>query len=61
MSLVDATWIGPWGYRLPDGTELIPGVTVWSMPRFQVDGDPYWERVVPLKSKDSTPPSGGDK
>lgn len=61
MSLVDATWIGPWGFKLPDGTNLIPNETVCPMPAFQVEGDPYWERVAPRKAKDSTPPSGGDK
>lgn len=61
MAPVDATWIGPWGYKLPDGTALIPGETVWPVSEDQANDDPYWSYVAPKQTKTSTPPSGGDK
>lgn len=60
MALVDATWRGPWGYVLPDGTALIPGETVKQVPEFQANDDDYWEPVKSTKSSKNTP-SGGDK
>jgi hypothetical protein len=60
MTLVDATWNGPWGYTLPDGTLLIPGETVRQVPQFQANDDPYWEPVGKIGSNDKAP-AGGDK
>lgn len=60
MGKIDAKWIGPWGYKLPDGTELIPGETVRPVPEDQANDDPYWSPVELPKPKDN-PPSGGDK
>jgi hypothetical protein len=53
-----STWIGPWGHKLPDGTDLIPGETQVEVSDQQATDDPYWEVVKPAKT--TTTGKGGD-
>jgi len=45
VSLVDATYIGPPGYALDTGVDLIPGETVVQIPEFQAEDDACWKPV----------------
>jgi hypothetical protein len=54
-----ATWIGPWGHKLPDGTELIPGETECDVPESQATDDPNWDYTPPKQITQK--PEGGDK
>jgi hypothetical protein len=45
MGPVIAIWCGPWGYKLPDGTDLIPGESRREIPEAQANDDPNWQVV----------------
>ncbi len=51
MTLIDAQWIGPSGYRLPDGTALEHGVTVCKVSEGEAKASDNWQ-PVPTKKKD---------
>lgn len=56
MALVDATWIGPYGYRMPDGTTLETGITVCKVPAAEAEGSDYWLPVKPVQTTVTTTP-----
>lgn len=43
MSNVIATYVGPIGYALDNGTQLIPGETEVELPSFQAQDDEAWQ------------------
>lgn len=45
MGLVDATWVGPSGYSLSDGTVLAYGETVCEVPDFEATDSDNWHPV----------------
>lgn len=42
---IRATWTGPAGCKLPDGTELVPGETVAEVPAGEARGSENWQPV----------------
>lgn len=50
-----ATWVGPYGYRLPDGTLLETGVTVCEISAGEAEASDYWQ---PIKA--AAPKTKGD-
>lgn len=51
MGMIDATWVGPGGHVLPDGTDLVPGVTVVQITKGEANESDNWEPVVDKSSK----------
>lgn len=49
MTLVDALWVGPSGYQLPQGTVNEDGQTVYKVPDFEASESDNWQ---PLKAPD---------
>lgn len=45
MGLIDATWVGPSGYELSDGTPLEPGVTVVQISEGEATASDNWQPV----------------
>lgn len=56
MALVDATWIGPYGYTKPDGTLLETGITVCKVPAAEAEGSDHWLPVKPLQTNPTATP-----
>lgn len=54
MAPVDAIWRGPFGYTLPDGTQLEPGITVCKVPEFEANESDNWQPVVPTSESTTT-------
>lgn len=50
MSTIDATWIGPYGWRTPDGTVLETGITVCRIPEAEAKGSDYWKPLPKTKT-----------
>lgn len=50
---VRALWVGPYGYRLVDGTVLETNVTVADIPAGEAQASDYWkpEPEAPAKTK----------
>jgi hypothetical protein len=44
--LVEAVWVGPSGYTLPDGTGLVPGETVAKLSEGEAMASANWEPVA---------------
>lgn len=43
MDSVKATWVGPSGHELFDGTMLVPGETVCEIGGDEARDNPYWK------------------
>jgi hypothetical protein len=59
VSTVTATWIGPYGYKLADGTVLETGVTKVELPAGEARDSDHWQiaKAAPVTSND---PKEGD-
>lgn len=53
MGLVLATWVGPGGYQLADGTQLVYGETVCSIPQGEALMSDHWHYEAPKSPKGS--------
>lgn len=53
-----ALWVAGFRAILPDGTELVPGETVVTMPRAEAEASDHWRPVGSRKPK-TTPADGG--
>lgn len=65
MDTVEAVYVGPLGYALDGGTELIPGESVVELPRGHAEADPHWlvpsGDEPPAQTNTTAPPSGKGK
>lgn len=43
---IDATWVGPAGLALANGTLLVPGETVVSIPEGEAKASDHWQPVA---------------
>lgn len=57
MGLVLATWVGPSGYQLSDGTVLEYGETLCEIPEGEARASDNWHYEAPKPTK--TPSSDG--
>lgn len=48
---VDALWVGPAGFAHYDGTGLIPGETVVSIPKGEAESSDNWQPQGAAKTK----------
>lgn len=52
---VNATWVGPYGWRLADGTVLETGVTVVEMPADEAHDSDHWSVQDPKPAAPKAP------
>jgi hypothetical protein len=49
--LVKARWVAGYPAILPNGTELVPGVSVVAIPEGEAQASDHWEPVKAAKSE----------